>query len=42
MSQNRCKIGDFIEQTNIKNKTDAEFLTKKVEKMLESKFNIKK
>lgn len=35
--------GDLVRiDANIKNKTDAEFLTKKVEKMLESKFNIKK
>ena len=35
--------GDLVRiDANIKNKTDAEFLTKKVEKMLESKFNIRK
>lgn len=35
--------GDLVRiDANIKNKTDVEFLTKKVEKMLESKFNIKK
>lgn len=35
--------GDLVRiDANIKNKTDAEFLTRKVEKMLESKFNIKK
>ena len=35
--------GDLVRiDANIKNKTDAEFLTKKVETMLESKFNIRK
>lgn len=35
--------GDLVRiDANIKNKGDAEYLTKKIEKMLESKFNIKK
>lgn len=35
--------GDLVRiDANIKNKTDAEYLTKKVEKMLKDKFNIKK
>ena len=35
--------GDLVRiDANIKNKTDAEFLTRKVEKMLKDKFNIKK
>ena len=35
--------GDLVRiDADIKNKTDAEYLTRKVEKMLESKFNIKK
>ena len=35
--------GDLVRiDANIKNKTDAEYLTRKVEKMLKDKFNIKK
>lgn len=35
--------GDLVRiDANIKNKTDAEYLTRKVEKMLKEKFNIKK
>lgn len=35
--------GDLVRvDANIKNKTDAEYLTKKIEKMLMNKFNIKK